>query len=678
MKKLVALLLLCFTVFASAQQIDAQTGNIVYVTSTNNSNPPPNGDWAGHVWTGFVGTTSNGGGFSGGNIPGWNSTTGTFIFGYTQSTISYSTAVNMALANAGTNIQINGFKYSWQYYNQDMSRGTLTGNIGLTNSSGQLIQNYAYNMPQTTNGWTTMSGTQNFPTQYALSNVGNLNVSFTGKDDRFWAGYYGPQIRAIDVKMLYSTPVPNFSTWTPLVNENGTFTLSSSGIVRYGAEGTYIYKSYEPGTYDCSNGAFGQDPIGGVYKSCSLGTYSSPTPTPSPIPTPAPTVNTATTTAINEITTAAAQPATTSPTTSEVTTTNTGVTSASLSAPAPTVTTAASTQTSSATSSATSTTTAVATVATTTPSSGGSRTVDGTGIGLSVVSRNAQREQSIAMQAAQNAVAAAEQTAQSAQQEAVSVAQSSSPASVAGSSNPVARINLTTQRSEQTTVQSQSTQATTALASFAQPGQQTNMARSSDTNRFGTGTSVATEIGFVQSTPINIAAQEQSTTTQTQTSFALLPPQQPQQVITQTTPIFVSDAVQTPQSFLSVSQQSIFTTNDLAISESQKSLTDRTNPINEIIEGRSIELPTTSTVQQRTTVNTNVSDNEIAGGVNINRMATSPVGYNQYLNLVIADASFYAPKEIYKGQKNVDNVRALRQMSLDRLHQEMVNQQYRK
>jgi hypothetical protein len=59
-------------------------------------------------------------------------------------------------------------------------------------------------------------------------------------------------------------------------------------------------------------------------------------------------------------------------------------------------------------------------------------------------------------------------------------------------------------------------------------------------------------------------------------------------------------------------------------------------------------------------------------------MATTPVGYNQYLNLVIADAAFYAPKEIYKGQRNVDNVRALRQMSSDRLHQEMVNQQYRR
>ena len=88
--------------------------------------------------------------------------------------------------------------------------------------------------------------------------------------------------------------------------------------------------------------------------------------------------------------------------------------------------------------------------------------------------------------------------------------------------------------------------------------------------------------------------------------------------------------------------------------------------------------PVEQCVQQKTTVNTNASDNEIAGGVSLTRMATTPSGYNQYLNLMLADAAFYAPKEIYRGQVNVDNVRALRTLSSDRLHQEMVNQQYRK
>jgi hypothetical protein len=649
MKKLLSILAFgLFLINASAQQIDGQTGNIVY--STVNPAPPP--VQGAYTWNGFIVSNTNGGGLSGGNTPAYNPDTGTFIFGYTQRTVSYGvaiSAINFALANNGSNVQINGFKYSWEYYNQDFSRGTLTGNISLTNSSGQTVQSFGYNMPQTTNGWTLMSGTQNFNTQYPAYSLGGLGVAFTGRDDRFWAGYYGPQIRGIDVKMLYSVPVPNFSTWSPLTNENGTFTLNSPGIVRYGAQGTYIYKSYEAGTYECSNNAWGQDPLGGVYKSCSLGTNTSPPPS-SPLPTTT-TVSNTTTTTINEITTAAAQPTvTTSPTTSDVSTTNTGTSSSTLSAPTPTPTTTTTATTSQTTSSTNNTsnpttTSTVATVATTTPSSGGSRTVDGTGIGLSVIARNATREQAIAMQAVQNAVAIAEQAGQQAQQEAVSVAQSSSATSNVSSLNPVARVNLTTQRSEQVAVQSQTTQTTTSLASFAQPGQQTNVVRTIDPNKIGSTTTTLSETNIVQS----VAIQEQVTTNQSQTSFALLTP-----------------------------QQTNTTTNQLIISEMQKSLIDRTNPINEIIEGRSLELPTTSTVQQKTTVNTSVSDNEIAGGVSINRMATTPVGYNQYLNIAIADAAFYAPKEIYKGQKNVDNVRALRQMSSDRLHQDMVNQQYRR
>jgi hypothetical protein len=46
---------------------------------------------------------------------------------------------------------------------------------------------------------------------------------------------------------------------------------------------------------------------------------------------------------------------------------------------------------------------------------------------------------------------------------------------------------------------------------------------------------------------------------------------------------------------------------------------------------------------------------------------------------VIPDVAFYAPKEVYKNQKTVDNVRTLRglQGGSERLHQEMVNSQYK-
>jgi len=104
-------------------------------------------------------------------------------------------------------------------------------------------------------------------------------------------------------------------------------------------------------------------------------------------------------------------------------------------------------------------------------------------------------------------------------------------------------------------------------------------------------------------------------------------------------------------------------------------LTDRTNPLNEYIEAKSsFNQPTFS----GPTVNRNASNNEAAGGVDITKMAITPNGYDSYLTLAMKDAAFYAPKEVYKNQKNVDNTRLLRQLTNDSRHQEMVEQQYRR
>jgi hypothetical protein len=71
-----------------------------------------------------------------------------------------------------------------------------------------------------------------------------------------------------------------------------------------------------------------------------------------------------------------------------------------------------------------------------------------------------------------------------------------------------------------------------------------------------------------------------------------------------------------------------------------------------------------------------VQNNEAAGNVSIESIAKQPANYAQYF-VMMPDVAFYAPKEIYRNQKTVDNVRALRQMSSDKLHQDMVNQQYK-
>lgn len=83
--------------------------------------------------------------------------------------------------------------------------------------------------------------------------------------------------------------------------------------------------------------------------------------------------------------------------------------------------------------------------------------------------------------------------------------------------------------------------------------------------------------------------------------------------------------------------------------------------------------------KQGPSVNKNVKDNDAAGGVTIAAIAKQPIGYELYMGN-LQDAQFYAPKEIYRNQRVVDNARAQRLLNgaSDRLHQEMVDLQYNK
>ncbi len=98
--------------------------------------------------------------------------------------------------------------------------------------------------------------------------------------------------------------------------------------------------------------------------------------------------------------------------------------------------------------------------------------------------------------------------------------------------------------------------------------------------------------------------------------------------------------------------------------------------LNDAMEQRPM-LPNATTQEQKTdAVNKNVQPNELAGRVDIASMATQPAGYQAY-SMMMPDVAFYAPREIYRNQVNVDNARVLRQLSSDRLHQELVNLQYK-
>lgn len=179
-----------------AQAQTQTTDNVIYT----NLNPAPPG--VAYGWSGFTTTESGGGGLSGGHIPAYNPWLGQFMFGYQQGTIGYAVALNTVLS--GTGIQLGGIQYGMQYYNQDFSRGTLSTTVSLQNSQGTVLESYYHSLPQTTEGWTNFDQIKTFTTPYLLSNISYATATITGKDDRFWAGYYGPQFRNPYMRFTYT------------------------------------------------------------------------------------------------------------------------------------------------------------------------------------------------------------------------------------------------------------------------------------------------------------------------------------------------------------------------------------------------------------------------------------------------------------------------------------------
>lgn len=194
MKRLVQCLLALFACASLAQT--QTTENVIYT----NLNPAPPG--VAYGWSGFELTESGGGGLSGGHVPAYNPALGQFMFGYQQGTIGYAVALNTVLS--GTGIQLSGIQYGMQYWNQDYSRGSLSTTITLKGNGNNNLESYTHNLPQTTEGWTNFDQIKTFSSPYLLSNVSYATATITGQDDRFWAGYYGPQFRNPYMRFTYT------------------------------------------------------------------------------------------------------------------------------------------------------------------------------------------------------------------------------------------------------------------------------------------------------------------------------------------------------------------------------------------------------------------------------------------------------------------------------------------
>lgn len=98
--------------------------------------------------------------------------------------------------------------------------------------------------------------------------------------------------------------------------------------------------------------------------------------------------------------------------------------------------------------------------------------------------------------------------------------------------------------------------------------------------------------------------------------------------------------------------------------------------LNDVLDQQPTMMQSVTQSQQTSTVKRDVQINDLAVGVDIASIARQPVGYQAY-SMMMPDVAFYAPREIYRNQVNVDNVRLLRGLGSDKLHQDLVNLQYK-
>ena len=178
--------------------VKAQTANVP-------DGPMKSPNLVGAPYSNITGTTPitiPGGGYSGGNTPGYNSSTNTIYFGYTQSVAAYTYAFNQALRDSGMTIL--GYNYSWDYLNQGQASGTLSAAVNFAGTNGTSLHTKNWILGPTTD-WTNVKGTETFVNNgMAVASIANFSLSFSGKDSRFWAGYYGPQVKDPSLSLNYT------------------------------------------------------------------------------------------------------------------------------------------------------------------------------------------------------------------------------------------------------------------------------------------------------------------------------------------------------------------------------------------------------------------------------------------------------------------------------------------
>jgi hypothetical protein len=187
------------------------TALVVSVTGAQTVQTTPNLITSGttHTWSGVQTGTVPSNYMPGGPTPKYDPATNTVYFSYNSNAyVGQVMQINQALANAGAGVKINGYTYSYEVRNMngdDRQPGIDTFTVATVlrgpNNSSLLSSNQYFN---TKFDWTTYAGTKTATTPYNMADVTYLQIGVTGGDNGYWGGYFGPQIRNVDMRLKYS------------------------------------------------------------------------------------------------------------------------------------------------------------------------------------------------------------------------------------------------------------------------------------------------------------------------------------------------------------------------------------------------------------------------------------------------------------------------------------------
>lgn len=630
---------LCITLSSKAQVLEPgqvyTTGNVVQNTPYGGPTP-----WVGGVYQDSLTCWAWGDpGYCGPNAivrPGNNIN---FSYG---STYLYQQQHITSLLPSGTGLQVNGFNFGFTAKNgngwDNGATDSLTALVRFWDNTGgkganNLLYGTSYNLNYKFN-WTTFNYSETFTTPLPVASIGQVQYGFIGRDNNGWAGPYGPEINNVNFSLKYSVdPCATNVLSSPscpgyldaLAKLTPQTSTTTSAITETTTTGTITVVD---SVIISPTGTYGTSPAPG----------SSPPPDSSQPLSPAPAGG-------NILLSGGSIP----------------IQQASITAPS----------------------TTQAKVGEVSDSAGSSKTTVSLSSVLSMISSNQEKTSALEKSVTQAADAQAFSAGETAKQQAEKIAGEAQAQSIAISNSQTTNVVQSNAQQFNSPIQS----SAVSLQGNLQSNTVMNISRAEQSVTASNNQSL---------TSINASTQQSNQNTGKQDTFGpmqiglIAPKYEPPKVDMSNAQSFTQGQYQPTNVRQEVVVASVSPTVSYSLIPTIKMPTQIQieTPTTEgikfghkgVLENAMEEKPFVSQTNQEQKQNDgikkNVQNNELAGGVSIESIARQPTNYAQYFTM-IPDAAFYVPKEIYKNQKTVDNVKALRSLSSDRLHQQMIDSQYK-